>query len=122
MRYLAELPWAPDAVFHNAAIRFRELGPDSVEVEADSTGGDPVHLRLFFDAAGDVVQVQSDDRERLENGKVVRRPWHGRFPDYRHMGGRRIPVRAEVGWVYEDGYEAYFRGEIKGHMIRNESS
>lgn len=32
MRYLAELPWAPDAILFNAGLRWRVDGPDTIAV------------------------------------------------------------------------------------------
>ncbi len=39
------------------------------------------------------------------------------FSDYREIGGRRVPHRAEVGYDYPEGYEAYFRGRITGLKV-----
>jgi hypothetical protein len=52
------------------------------------------------------------------DGEPARMAWRGEFGDYGEIGGRRIPRRGEVGWVYADGYEAYWRGRITGYRPR----
>lgn len=50
MRYLAELPLAPDAILHNRELRWREVSPGRLAVSAGSgdTAGE-VHLSLDGD-------------------------------------------------------------------------
>ncbi len=121
MRYLAELPWSPDAVLLNPSLCWRALGEESVEVEADTRGGRAT-VRLYFDEAGDVVEMQADERGSTEKGVVVPRPWRGRFSEHGVMGGRRIPTRGEVGYVYETGYAAYWRGRITEYRLLPEAA
>jgi hypothetical protein len=116
MRYLAELAWAPDAAIHNAAIRWRTVSDKGVELEADSNGG-LARVRLYFNTSGDIVEMQADARGSTENGIVVPRPWRGVYAEHREMGGRRIPTYAEVGYVYDDGYAAYWRGRITNYRL-----
>lgn len=116
MRYLAELAWAPDAVYQNSYLRWVDVGDNMVRVEADSIGG-PTFVRFRFDEQGDLVEVQADEREAFEGGKTFKRPWRGFFSDYREIGNRRIPAKCEVGYIYEDGYAAYFRGEMVEYEI-----
>lgn len=119
MRYLAELPWAPDALLHNPNLRWRVLEPNVVEVEA-SSGTVPAKVRFYFDAEGDIVEMNADGRGRAEGNEVVKRPWRAQYFDYRTIEGefagetgfRRIPTRAEVGWILDDSYFAYWRGQI----------
>ena len=61
--------------------------------------------------------MQADARGALEGGKMVSRPWRGLFSAYQDIGGRRVPRRGEVGYIYEGGYAAYFRGEIIAYTI-----
>ena len=37
--------------------------------------------------------------------------------DYRQIGPRRIPATAEVGYVYPEGYEAYYRLAITDNHL-----
>lgn len=116
LRYLAELAWVPDAFYHNHNLKWTKLGDQLVQVEVDGERG-PASVRLYFDGQGDLMEIQADERESVESGKIIRRPWRGLFSDYREIGGRRIPARGEVGYIYEDGYAAYFRGEIVEYKV-----
>jgi hypothetical protein len=127
MRYLAELPWAPDAMLHNPQLRWRQLGEKTVEVEAGE-GGTLAKVRLYFDDSGDIVEMQADARGRSEGMEVVPRPWRGYYSDYRNIEGafagdtgfRRIPTKGEIGWVLDDGYFAYWRGQIATYGLEHE--
>lgn len=127
MRYLAELPWAPDAILHNPQLRWRQLDEKTVEVEAGE-GGALAKVRLYFDEAGDIVEMQADSRGRAEGMEVVPRPWRGSYSDYRKIEGsfagktgyRRIPTKGEIGWVLDDGYFSYWRGQIATYGLEHE--
>lgn len=115
MRYLAELAWAPDALLVNKSLTWRMIDDHTVEVRSDCQGA-PTIVRLYFDAAGDIFEIQADARG--DAGKdTVARPWVGRFRDYQESGGRRIPTYGEVGYIYEDGYAAYWRGRITDYQV-----
>ncbi|PHZ86472.1 DUF6544 family protein [Paremcibacter congregatus] len=115
MRYLAELAWAPDAVLHNKALGWRRLDERTVEVSADSRGT-PVSVRLYFNEAGDICEIQADARGGAVEGATAR-PWIGRFSAYEIRDGRRIPTCGEVGYIYDTGYAAYWRGRITTYKI-----
>ena len=128
MRYLAELPWAPDAMLHNPQLRWRQLDETTVEVEAGQEGA-LAKVRLYFDNSGDIIEMQADARGRSEGMEVVPRPWRGSYSGYRKIEGtfagetgfRRIPTKAEIGWVLDDGYFAYWRGQIATYGLEHES-
>jgi len=116
MRYLAELPWAPDAVLGNPDIRWRD-GPDGSIEAGLAVGGSVAWVRFHLDAVGDIVAVEADRPERTQDGTVILRPWRGEFREYGEIGGRRMPLSAEVGYIYDDGYHAYWRGRITGYEL-----
>lgn len=113
MRYLAELPWAPHAMLHNPHLRWRELDGATVEVSSDSIGG-PARVRLVFED-GDVARIEADDRPRALGCGTVATGWRGRFFDYSELGGCRIPVRAEVSWLLDEGPFTCWRGEVTAY-------
>jgi hypothetical protein len=129
MRYLAELPWAPDAMLHNRQLRWRQLDEKTVEVEAGE-GGTLAKVRLTFNDAGDIVAMEADSRGRSEGMEVVPRPWRGSYSDHRKIEGsfagetgyRRIPTKGEIGWVLDDGYFAYWRGQIATYGLEHEEN
>jgi len=111
-RYLAELPWAPDAILGNPELEWRLTGEGEAEVKLNTRVG-TVRVIFRFDAAGDIVEMEARDRPASDpDGRPVRYDWHGRFGDYRRIGSRRVPGYGEVGYVYPGGYEVYFRGRV----------
>jgi hypothetical protein len=111
MRYLAELAWAPHAFLYNHDLSWSPLEDDWVEVSAP-LGDGTATVSLCFDASGDLVEIAADDRPRQVGRKTVPTPWRGYFSDYRNVGGLRIPTRAKVSWMLEEGHFTYWRGEI----------
>lgn len=117
LRYLAELPWAPDAILGNPDLSWRVTGADTVEVRMKAAGG-TARVNFRFDREGDIVGMEAKGRPARDiEGRSARLDWRGRFWDYRQIGPRRLPAQAEVGYVYPSGYEAYFRGEITGYHL-----
>jgi hypothetical protein len=110
MRYLAELAWAPHAMLHNPQLSWREIDATTVEVSAESPGG-PARVRLIFEN-GDITYVEADDRPRMVGRRIDPTRWQGCCCDYREMNGCRIPTRAVVSWLLEDGPFEYWRGRI----------
>lgn len=115
MRYLAELPWAPDAILENGALIWNQLEDRLVRVSLGE-----VAVTFRFDKAGDIIEMTAKNRPvRDPDGEKRLRDWRGMFSEYRWIGGRRIPARGEVGYVYPDGYEGYWRGEINAYHLRH---
>ncbi len=116
-RYLAELPWMPDAILGNTAIQWAEAGPRAVDASLAIDGGRAT-VRFTFDAAGDITGVTAKGRPAGEEaGRPVAYDWVGRFGDYGQIGPRRLPATAEVGYVYPDGPEVYFKARIADYRL-----
>lgn len=116
-RYLAELPWAPDAILGNPALSWKTSGEREAEVKLNTRVG-TARVLFRFDEAGDIIEMEARNRPASDpSGKPVRYDWRGRFGDYRQIGDRRLPGYGEVGYVYPEGYEVYFRGRITGCSI-----
>ena len=111
MRYIAELAWTPDAILQNLSLSWREIDESTVEVTAMSDGGVAL-VALSFDENDDIVEMNAKERCRADGNGMTPTPWRGFFSNYRLIGGRRIPSHAEVGWVLDSGYYAYWRGDI----------
>lgn len=110
-RYLAELPWAPQAMLANAALEWRSVDEQAVEVTA-FVGGMPVTVLLCFNAAGDVVAASCPARPREVRGRFVDTPFQGAFADYLVRNGIRVPTRAEASWELPEGSFPYFRARL----------
>ena len=111
MRYLAELPWNPDAIFYNRALQWTVIDPHRFRV-ATGTGASRAEVNLDLDENGLIARAGADARPRLEDGKYVDRPWHGRFWDYAMVNGRTVPMSGEVAWQVGTTEFVYWRGRI----------
>lgn len=118
MRYLAELPWAPDAILRNPRLRWQVVN-DSTFVVSSCGGGDggsgEVTLRLSPE--GLVATIEANDRPRIEKGVAIERPWQGRFSDYRAFNRRTVPTRGEVSWLLPTGAFKTWEGEVTGWAL-----
>jgi hypothetical protein len=97
MRYLAELAWAPDAILLNRTLRW-ETPSERCFVVSAGPADNTASVTLECDVAGHVVAVAASDRPMFANGQYRATPWFGRFFQYEHHAGYRLPFRAEVGW------------------------
>ena len=112
MRYLADLPWAPDAILSNGHLVWRVVDGKTLRVSCRSG---PVRGEVEFklDGQGCIGEVFAPDRPRKEGAVFVERPWRGRFFDYREHLGRWLPFRGEVGWDVDGQTFVAWRGELK---------
>lgn len=111
MRFLSELAWNPDAILNAAALKWRQIDERTMEVSIQTAGGIAA-VRHLFDANGDIVGIEADDRPYLVDGKTVPVRWVGRFRDYANFGPYRLPRYGEVAWELPEGEFVYFRGTI----------
>jgi hypothetical protein len=109
MRYLAEVPWTPQAMVANHELEWRQVDDRTVEV-ATRLNGERLEVLLHFDAKGDIVASTADARPRDVGGGTVDTPFRGKFSDYAVLGGVRVPTTAEVSWELPEGPFIYFRG------------
>jgi hypothetical protein len=116
MRYLAELAWAPQAMLHNTKLSWREIDATTVEVSAESRAS-PARVRLIFEN-GDITRIEADDRPMAVGRRLVPTRWEGRCWDYHQMDGCRIPTRAAVSWLLEDGPFEYWRGRVTAFRMK----
>ena len=97
MRFLAELPWNPDAILNASALKWRQIDARTVEVSIQTAGG-LAAVRHLFDENGDIAGIIADDRPYLIDGRTVPMQWIGRFRDYADFS-ERLPrgIRASGG-------------------------
>jgi hypothetical protein len=111
LRYLAELPWAPQAMLANGQLEWRDVDAKTVEV-ATQLASTRVCVQFRFDGAGNIVGGWTESRPHKEEGRYVPRAWGGVYSDYGVLGGIEIPTRAEVTWQLPGGPFTWFRGTI----------
>jgi hypothetical protein len=115
-RYLAEIPWAPQAIVANPQLEWRQLENRSVEV-ATRVRERRLAVRLRFNDTREIAQTFAE-RPRAESGNLAV-PWVGEFHDYRKLGGALIPTRGEVRWELPEGPFTYWRGTITSFELRD---
>lgn len=116
MRYLAELPWHPDAILANRALYWQVIDEHTLKVAA-GRGPARAEVTLRLNAEGFVETAEAPDRPRVDGKGVVAHKWRGYFSNYREMGGRTVPTAAEVAWV-RDGQEfVYWRAVVDSWRI-----
>jgi hypothetical protein len=111
MRYLAELPWAPQAVATNRDLTWREVDESSVDVEC-SVGDATARVRWAFDANGDPVHV-TGLRPRPVGRTFVATRWGGEFSDYTEASSARIPRHGHAWWELPEGRFVYWRAGVR---------
>jgi hypothetical protein len=113
-RYLAEIPWVPQAILSNSQHQWSALHEHGVEV-ATRVAGVRLALQLIINEEGEITQTVAA-RPRLEAGGELTR-WIGEYRDYTTFGGIRMPGRAEVRWELPEGPFTYWRGTITAAEI-----
>lgn len=115
MRFFAEAAWYPTALLPSQGVRWEAV--DEHSARATMTDGElSLTLTFTFDPQGPIKSVRSDARGRTEGGKVVMRPWEGRWSDHQLRDGMRVPMSGEVAWLLppeEGGRKPYWRGTIR---------
>ncbi len=110
MRYLAELPWVPDAILCNAHLSWTVSSPETLSVSA-AIGDIRGQVRFSLDREGLPARIEGL-RPREEKGVFRERPWHGQFRDFRSLGGRLIPHQGAVAWVLDGEPCEVWRGSL----------
>jgi len=115
LRYLAELPWVPQAICANRQLRWRAVDERHAEVHLEGEPG--LRVTFEFDADGDIVSARSTARSLRRKGRWLNVPWKGVFSEYREVGGMRMPTLAEVSWELAEGPYVYWRGRISAARV-----
>jgi hypothetical protein len=116
MRYLAELPWVPQAIVRNEELHWRQLDEASVEVSTP-VAGQRVAVTFGFDDLADITTVSALRRRQVGKSWEETR-WGGEFGDYTFMGGMRLPAAAEVYWELDGDRFVYWRGRVNSVSAR----
>lgn len=110
LRYLAELPFNPDAILFDHELEWTIEGPHLIKVATG--GGDArAEIRFGLDDSGLVETARAASRAYDNIGK--RYPWKGRFWDYQRVCGRLLPMQAEVAWEIDGVDFIYWRGLMR---------
>ena len=115
IRYLAELPLAPDAMVCNDWLIWRSLDENRLSVSA-GTGDKAVEVIFTLDQDG-LVGEGFAERPRAVGSDFVMTPWRGRYSDYRLHKGRRLPFAAEVEWEIDGSACVVWQGRMESWDI-----
>lgn len=116
LRYLAELPYAPDAMLHNPELEWRAAGPDRLAV-ATGRGEDRAEVTFSLDPEGRIGSVRAEDRPRSATTPTLPTPWEGEFADYRLCRGRWVPFAGKVAWVIDGQRNPYWQGTLTDWLV-----
>jgi hypothetical protein len=110
MRYLAELPWAPQAVLANRELEWRSVDERTLEVSC-AVASATATVRWTFDAEGDPVRVTGMRPMPVGKAFALTR-WGGDFAEHTAFAGTRVPARGEAWWELATGRFVYWRGRV----------
>ncbi len=111
MRYLAEIAWAPDAIFLNPDLRWRVDAPDKLMVSA-GVGEAVSDVLLSLNSEGRIQSAFAADRPRSASPPTLPTPWRGHFSDYRWHQNRWLPFAGEVAWEIDGHDIVYWQGRL----------
>ena len=112
MRYLAELAWSPDAILHNAELRWREAGPETLVVGA-GVGDASVEVTLNLNSEGRIGGAFAPDRPRAVGALFIPTPWRGSFSGYCHHNDVWLPFAGQVAWIINGEDLICWEGRLK---------
>ncbi|GGC67410.1 DUF6920 family protein [Haloferax sulfurifontis] len=110
-RYLAEMVWFPTAFLPGHGVSWEPRDDRSARATL-SHGGSTATVVFHFDEIDEIARVTADRWRETGHGEYERRPWTGRFRDYREVNGIRVPAAAEVAWTLPTGDLPYWRATI----------
>ena len=116
LRYLAELPLAPDAILLNNKLQWQQITPDIYTVSSGD-GATVSQIELTLDSDGRIGSIYAQGRPRRVADHFVLTPWRGSFSEYQLRDGRWIPARAEVGWEIDGKLDICWQGQIQDWKI-----
>jgi hypothetical protein len=112
IRYLAELPLAPDAIPHNRDLNWHEIDASTIAVTS-GTGDTACEVVLGLGPDRRIMSAYCADRAASTTPPFAPMPWRGVFSNYRQVNGRWIPSTAQVGWIINGREESYWQGQIR---------
>lgn len=116
LRYLAELPYSPDAILHNRGLQWEAPDANTLRVTG-SHAGVSARIEFTLDPDGLIASAYAPDRPRLEGATTVERPWRCTISDYRSHQGRRLPFAGEAAWIIDGVETPVWRGRIEAWAL-----
>lgn len=101
-RVLAEMVWYPTAFFDARYVTWAPI--DEERARATLRIGEQAVSVVFVFGADDLPSRCEAERP---NEQGVRKPWGGRYADWRSIDGILVPFEAEVSWELDGGRFTY---------------
>ncbi|WP_293908061.1 DUF6544 family protein [Phenylobacterium sp.] len=117
LRYLAELPWNPDAILLNHDLAWTVVTPTTLRVAQG-----PAAITFILDKDGLPKSMSAPSRGYLDKGRIRPMPWQGRFSHYQRISGRLLPTQGEVAWVIDGTEFIYWRGDLTAWTTGRETA
>ncbi len=77
---------------------------DETRAECKITWGDLVASGTFtFNEVGEIIQFDTNDRYRDDNGENINLPWTVEYGSYQEVDGLRRPATIKIYWHMPDG-------------------
>lgn len=116
LRYLAEIPWAPQAILYQKNLFWKPL--DATHVELSTNMGDVrAKVVVEFGADGLISRIRAEDRPFKDGDRMIARPWQGMFSDYKEYKGVLLPSHGEVSWILDAGTFRYYSGDLEDYAM-----
>jgi hypothetical protein len=110
-RYLAEAVWYPTALLPSATLRWSAIDTDSA-LATLTDHGVSVSLEFRFSDTGEVTGIYTPARWGSFDGGYKQVPWEGHFGSYEEKTGLFVPTEGEVGWYFDNEWQAVWKGRI----------
>jgi hypothetical protein len=110
-RYLAEAVWYPTALLPTEKLRWNVIDTNSA-LATLTDHGMSVSLEFRFSDTGEVTGIYTPARWGSFDGGYKQVPWEGHFGSYEEKMGLFVPTEGEVGWHFDNEWQAVWKGRI----------
>jgi hypothetical protein len=110
-RYLAEAVWYPTALLPSAKLRWSAIDTNSA-LATLTDHGVSVSLEFRFSDTGEVTGIYTPARWGSFAGGYQQAAWEGHFDSYEEKMGLFVPMEGEVGWYFDNKWQAVWKGRI----------
>jgi hypothetical protein len=110
-RYLAEAVWYPTALLPSAKLQWSAIDTNGA-LATLTDHGMSVSLEFRFSDTGEVTGIYTPARWGSFDGGYKQVPWEGHFGRYEERMGLFVPMEGEVGWYFDNEWQAVWKGRI----------
>lgn len=104
LRWTAESVWVPPALLPENGADWDAIDDNRAKITIED-GANRVEGEFHVDEVGRITEFKA-----MRYRDETKRPWFGRYGDYREVEGYRVPFRCEVSW--DDPEEGFTYAEF----------